>query len=32
LEEPPQPKLAEGKLIAPREIEGDLRQFLSQEE
>lgn len=32
LEEPPQSKLTEGRLIAPREIEDDIKQFLSEAE
>ena len=32
MEEPPQPRLHEGKLIAAREIEGDIRGFLSAAE
>ena len=32
LDDPTQAKLADGKLIAPREVEGDVRQFLSQDE
>ena len=30
LEEPSQAKLGDGKVIAPREVEGDLKQFLSE--
>ena len=32
LEEPSQAKLGDGKVIAPREVEGDLKQFLSEGE
>jgi len=32
LEEPSQAKLCDGKVIAPREVEGDLKQFLSEGE
>ena len=32
LEEPPQSKLTEGRIIPAREVEGDIRQFLSESE